>query len=184
MKKHFEVTRYRMTRDDAHKIIDALRYGTRRAAEKLYEFTSPVYDEDAGVYTEYGQNDPNRTFAQVHFRNLCDNAIVGVEWNTADDDPTYVTLLDIAVPAVSQLLWAIWSDTELQDSILNARISSEWASDGHYGSKSREEFSAELTAIWRLDRTQGRRLCDLLGTEYNRDVVRKQYGTLIIDGGK
>jgi hypothetical protein len=185
MKQYFEITRVKMTTDDTQKLLSAIDHGTRPAAQKMYEFNQPVYDEDAGVFTDYGQNDPARTFAQVHFVELCNNAILNVEWdNCTEDGPThaYITILNMAIPAVHQLLWCLYSDLAFQDTMLETRIRGEWESDGHYGSKSREEFEKDLKHMWRLDPAQGRRIGDQL-QDGGRNA-QHFYGKLIINGGK
>ncbi len=185
MRKYFEVTRFRMTTDDAQKLLSAVENATRPAAQKMYEFSQPVYDEDAGVYTDHGQNDPTRTFAQVHFVELCNNAILGVKWdNYTEDGPThaYITILNMAIPAIHQLLWYLYSNPEFQNTILEPRISGAWESDGRYGTKSREEFAEEMKRMWWIDPIQGRRIGDQLQNG-DRDA-HHLYGEMVVDGGK
>lgn len=169
---NFGVTRFRMAQADVQKIVDAVYYGTHRAAEKMYEFHPSVYDEDAGVFTDYGQNNAARTWAQVHFQQLCAHSIINVEWNQNDGDPAYITLLDISIGAVVQLLWCLWSDDKLQTEVWRSVCSDNWESDGHYGNRSREKFISDTIKPYWIDRKTGRRICDLLQNTCSRDAQR------------
>jgi hypothetical protein len=168
-----------MDRDDARKLVDAIYYGTRPAAQHMYEFIRPAYDEDAGVFTDYGQNDPSRTWANVHFQSLCANAVINVDWGKTDDGPVYVTLLEMSIGAVVQLLWALWSNDDLQKRVWKSAGFENWESDGHYGQQTREQFMAEEIQRYWIDRKCGIRISELLQATYGPNIQKLQ-GELIL----
>ncbi len=158
----FKVNRYKMSNQDAQKITDAIYYGARAVGQTLYKFVRSIYDEDAGVFTDYGQNDPNRTWSQIHFVNLCANAILNVKWGKEATDPAEIDILDISIPALVQLIFTLWSNPDLQKTIWESRAEDLWESDGHYGRQTRQEFTKSIVVHWGFDRKDGRRICELL----------------------
>ena len=174
-----KIRRYKITNNDAQRIIDAIDYGTRRVADKIYPYTHSVYDEDAGVFTDYGENDPQRTWAQIHFVGLCGAAIVAVKWGEQDTDLAEIDILEVAIPAVVQLVFALFSDPDTQREIWESRAQELWESDGHYGRETRDEFIEKTIALWGFDRRGGRAIVELLQNDYHPDVTRLT-GELIV----
>lgn len=158
--RNVAVVRVTLTENQYYKLTDVIYYGARDAAQKIYTFHRPVYDEDAGVYTDYGQNEQSVTWANLHFLSLLGNAIVCVHKLKTPGEPVIIDLLDMAIPAISQLLIAVWSDTELQTQIWKRRAGDDWESDGHYGSQSKQEFTADMNEHWWIDRKTGREIID------------------------
>lgn len=179
MNGKFTVIKIKMAQDEAQKIIDAIYYGTRAAAQHMYKFYRSTYDEDAGVYTDYSQNDPARTWANVNFQELCANAILDVQWSEQENDPVYVTFLNMSIGAVVQLLWCISSNEDLQRSIWKSRAQGDWESDGHYGNQSKQDFIKERIHQCWMDRKQGLKIATLLQDEYSKNHERLE-GLLIV----
>ena len=180
-KMELNIARFKMSNEDCQKILDAVFYGTRKVAEELYRFNRPVYDENAGVFTDYGENDPNRTWAQIHFTSLCGSAIVGVKWGEKQTDPCEIDILEISIPAIVQLLFSIWSNEELQKRILKSRGTDLYESDGHYGKQTEQEFVDGLMKIWWIDRKIGRRLCETLQTQYSPNTKHLKASLILRD---
>lgn len=150
-------------------IADMIYYGTNIIADKIYPFHHSVYDEDAGVFTDYGQNNPDRTWAQLHFKQLLTHAVITVKWINDDDergyDPnrkTMVYLLDMSIAAIVQALHKMTSDEKLQKRVWMNKITGDYESDGHYGSQSKNEYvESELKRMW-VDRKTVRALIEKL----------------------
>ena len=179
MNGKFTVIKIKMAQDEAQKIIDAIYYGTHAAAQHMYKFYSAVYDEDAGVHTDYNMNDPARTCANVNFQELCANAILNVQWNEHGNEPVYITFLNMSIGAIVQLIWCISSNEDLQRGIWKSRARGDWESDGHYGNQSKEDFIKEIIQQCWIDRKQGRKIANLLQDEYSKNRERLE-GLLVI----
>lgn len=155
------VKKFKMPASDAAVIHDAIYYGGREVAQHLYPTHSRVYDEDAGVYTDYGLNNASVTWAQVHFLSLLGMAVVDSRCEH-DSDTCEIVLLDDAVGAVVQLIHTLYSDRDLQARIWKMRAESLWESDGHYGRQSKTEFTNDMIARWSFDRKIARKICEQL----------------------
>jgi hypothetical protein len=160
-----QISKIIMPAEDWNSLHDLLFYGARIVAQQQYEFIKPSYDEDAGVFTDHGQNEYSRTFANVYMTTLLGTAILDIERPEFTEEnpnpPTTGYILSAAIPALSHFLVAI-GITETQKRIWMAKISGDYESDGHYGRETKEEYyQTELTRhMW--DRKRIRRVQDLL----------------------
>ena len=130
-------------------------------ADAIYPFVQPSYDEDAGVFTDHGKNDADRTWAGIHFRNLLQNAVIDQSWGS-DNGSVQFRFLDISIPALVQGLHRFYSDKNLQRGCLQRAAVNLWESDGHYGSQTRDEFVEETIGRMAIDRKLGKTLCEKL----------------------
>lgn len=158
-----------LTEHEYQTIADMIYYGTRIIADEIYPFHHSVYDEDAGVFTDYGQNQPDRTWAQTNLMSLLTHAIITVEWDKTDDergyDPnpnrkTITYILDMSIGAIVQALHKMTCDEKIQKRVWLNKITGDYESDGHYGTQSQQEYiETELKRLW-VDRKTGRALIE------------------------
>jgi len=149
-------------------IADMIYYGTNIIADEIYPFYRSVYDEDAGVFTDYGQNEADRTWAQCNLHQLLTHAIIAAKWIDESDDErgydpnrkTLVYILDMSIGAIAQALHKMTCDDKLQKRVWMNKITGDYESDGHYGPQSKQEYiDAELKRLW-VDRKTGRKLIE------------------------
>lgn len=164
-----KIKKITMTVKDYDNLTDLVFYGTRTVMNKIYPFHVPVFDEDAGVYTDYSQNKQETTWASIHFMNLVANGIVGIDEDKLinPDDPVTVNVLEISIPAIIQLIHAVYADEKLQKTIWQSRGNDLWESDGHYGSDPKDIFIADCLKNWWIDRQTGRKLIDILESDFS-----------------
>lgn len=161
-------TRIELTENEYQTIADMIYYGTRIIADEIYPFHHSVYDEDAGVFTDYGQNNPDRTWAQVNLQELLTHAIITVKWLDEPDEngeynpnrKTITYLLDMSIGAIVQAIHKMTCDDKLQKRVWMNKITGDYESDGHYGSASKQEYvESELKRLW-VDRKTGHALIE------------------------
>jgi hypothetical protein len=143
---------------EAKAITTVIEHGNT-IADVIYPFIQPIYDEDAGVFTDYGCNDTNCTWAGIHFRNLLSNVVFAT---IRSGDNVEFKLFDIGIPALVQGLHRFYSDKDLQYACSQRTAVDLWESDGHYGSQTRVEFIKEHLDRVAIDRKLGRNLCEKL----------------------
>lgn len=157
-----------LTEREYQTIADIIYYGTRIIADEIYPFHRSVYDEDAGVFTDYGQNNPDRTWAQCNLVSLLTHAIITAEFDETTDDErgydpnrkTITYILDMSIGAIVQAIHKMTCDDKLQKRVWMNKITGDYESDGHYGSASKQEYvESELKRLW-VDRKTGRALIE------------------------
>ncbi len=81
-------------------------------------------------------------------------------------------ILEIAGPALCQLIHAIYADEALQRDILTSRANNFWESDGHYERVSKSVFIERRIKEWWIDRSIGKRIIDAIQEERKSRVGR------------
>lgn len=167
-----ELRAVKLPANDWSALNELVYYGAIPTAQREYEFIPPTYDEDAGISTDYGQNQYARTFANIYMTQLLSQVIQDVDFRSLQDltaeeyeansNPEIEgLLLNMAIPALNHLLITCM-DKEHQKSIWMRKIRDSWESDGHYGTQSRQEYiDSELTRLM-LDNKRIRRINDVL----------------------
>ena len=155
------------TQQIADKIQDAVYYATIPVAQHLYPLFQSVYDEDAGVFTDYGMNQSSRTWAQIHFRTCVLNAVIFVDYHGDDigynpDRPVTMYITDIGSAALTQLLWTLAITPKLQEKVYGEKLSGYWDSDGHYSGKSKKDFIDSKISKEMLDKKTTKRVVELI----------------------
>jgi len=148
--------------ETAQKLLDIIYHGARIAADEIYPFYRSVYDEDAGVFTDYGQNSPNRTFAQTNMLGMLEIAsIAAQQWVfLSDPDIVEIELPQMAVGTICQLIWNLYCNDKLQRRVWINKITEDWESDGHYGTQKKEEYiETEMKRLW-IDSKTGRKIIE------------------------
>ena len=60
---NLKIKKITLSARDIDKINNLVYYGAHFVAQREYEFIGSTYDEDAGVFTDYGMNNTARTWA-------------------------------------------------------------------------------------------------------------------------
>lgn len=126
------ISRFQITSQQYSLIHDLIYYGSRPTAQHCYEFNAPVYDEDAGVYTDHGQNAANRTWANSHLMALLKHAVLDVIPIDEIHQTVELHVLSHTIGALVQLLHTVATNDDLQAKIWMAYATDLWESDGHY----------------------------------------------------
>jgi len=162
--QHLQLSTVKMQCRDYERLNELIQYGGAEVAQKEYELAGSSYDEDAGVFTDYGMNEAARTWANIHFTQLLGMAILQGDFpDRTDDEPNpegEVMFLHMGIPAVVHFLMAM--DDETQRNIWKQQGAAFWESDGHYGGGNRQEFVEKWANDRMLDRKKKREIVSLL----------------------
>jgi len=172
-----------LSSSDWQAISGLIQYGTHMTVQREYEFVRPEYDEDAGIFTDYGLNETARTWANVYMTSLLQRVILDIDYRTAQQDlPPETTefdvegmLLDMAIPALVHLL-VCCLDQEHQKNIWLSKIRGDYESDGHYGRQSRQEYIDSELQRHMVDRKRIKYIIDAISEPYS--AVKKESKTL------
>jgi len=145
--------------------LDIAGRATMLLADELYPFALPCYDEDAGVYTDYGQNRSRNMWLNIvindigrQWHDFCLNS--GLEF---DNEKQIVQYDPRQLPVgIHFVLSELADNDKFRQRIITALASEYWESDGHYSGQTKSAYIAEQlqaapTARWfhqLIERTQ------------------------------
>ena len=136
-----EAKKVTLSREQFEFLSWSIQY-SRGVIDTWYPVNTPVYDEDAGVHTDYGTNTMHIIWANNFFNSglqIAGLAIHKVIWN---DDVAELTIPVFCKPFIIAILIGA---NENQEKLLQHDLSYLYESDGHYEGISQSDFiSREL----------------------------------------
>jgi len=168
-----QVVTVKMSSRDFELLADLIYEGGTLVAQQEYEWVTPQFDEDAGVFTDYGENSAARTWANVYFTQLLQSALLQSDFPDRTDENENpegeVMFLAIAVSSVIHFLSRM--DDATQRKIWMQQGGSNYDSDGHYGLQTRDAYVQEWVERRMLNSKRRKAIIEALNGDFPRPVI-------------
>jgi hypothetical protein len=141
------IKRCTLTEEEWQRLELVLKYG-KSFADYLYPVSRSVYDEDAGVFTDYGKNDQATIWANIWFQKALSMSVQSVE-ETEEDGIFEVLFLGGFEGVFAQALFASQSPDGPAERIFRAEAEYLWE-ESYRPESEKEEYISRMAASMRI----------------------------------